>query len=356
MLISIKDPSPENQRLYPLDNKNITLTSICPMSYIVEADLTVGSNRCSLLIGRYSSLAYKISIDIGMDHLYRCITTYPPHKILPSGYHTTDASTINPAADPLVRHQMIIGSDVWIGANAQLLGSIHIGNGAVIGAGAVVAKDVPPYAVVVGNPARIIKYRFDEETITRLQRIKWWNWPKENIETFIPQFNDDMTGFLDRFDPGIQKEEYDETAAAVHELRAQGYHISYFIPDFEIPIPYCVWPRVIDSFLAAYTEQDKAALVIAMPHVEDVDAYANAIASRIAEAGERTPLILSHRCSAQMPFSVAALRASDTYITTREHIASVAVDYAADAGISIRYGLDHGALVFPPIKNENTAR
>ena len=349
MLISIKDPSPENQRVYPLDNKNITLTSICPMSYIVEADLTVGSNRCNLLIGRYSSFAYKISIDIGMDHLYRCITTYPPHKILSASYHTTDTSIINPAADPLVHHQMTIGNDVWVGANAQLLGGIHIGNGAVIGAGTVIAKDVPPYAVVVGNPARIIKYRFDEETITRLQRIKWWNWPKENIETFIPQFNDDMTGFLDRFDPGVQKEEFDETAAAVHELRAQDYTVSYFIPDFEIPIPYCVWPRVIDSFLAAYTAEDRVALVLAMPDIEDADAYANAIASRMAEYGKRAPLILTHNCMENMPFSIAALQSSSAYITTREPVCSYAVDYAADAGLTIRYGLDHGALVFPPV-------
>ena len=349
MLISIKDPSPENQRVYPLDNKNITLTSICPMSYIIEADLTVGSNRCNLLIGRYSSFAYKISIDIGMDHLYRCITTYPPHKILPASYHTTDTSIINPAADPLVHHQMTIGSDVWVGANAQLLGGIHIGNGAVIGAGTVVAKDVPPYAVVVGNPARIIKYRFDEETITRLQRIKWWNWSKEDIETHILQFNNDMTGFLDHFDPGVQKEEYDETAAAVHELRAQDYTVSYFIPDFEIDHPYAVWPRVIDNFLAAYTAEDRVALVLAMPDIEDADAYANAIASRITETGEGAPLILSHRCGAQMPFSLAVLQESSVYITTREHIASVAVDYAADAGLTIRYGLDHGALLFPPV-------
>ena len=349
MLISIKDPSPENQRVYPLDNKNITLTSICPMSYIVEADLTVGSNRCNLLIGRYSSFAYKISIDIGMDHLYRCITTYPPHKILSASYHTTDTSIINPAADPLVHHQMTIGNDVWVGANAQLLGGIHIGNGAVIGAGTVVAKDIPPYAVVVGNPARVIKYRFDEETITRLQRIKWWNWPKEKIETFIPQFNDDMTGFLDRFDPGVQKEEFDETAAAVHELRAQDYTVSYFIPDFEIPIPYCVWPRVIDSFLAAYTAEDRVALVLAMPDIEDADAYANAIASRMAEYGKRAPLILTHNCMENMPFSIAALQSSSAYITTREPVCSYAVDYAADAGLTIRYGLDHGALVFPPV-------
>lgn len=75
----------------------------------------------------------------------------------------------------------IIGNDVWIGSNAVVLGGVRVGNGAVIGAGSVVTKDVPPYAVVGGVPARIIKYRFDEDKIQRLNEIRWWNWSDETI-------------------------------------------------------------------------------------------------------------------------------------------------------------------------------
>jgi acetyltransferase-like isoleucine patch superfamily enzyme len=67
-----------------------------------------------------------------------------------------------------------IGHDVWIGANAYLRGGIKVGNGAIIGASAVVTKDVPPYAIVVGNPARVVRYRFDDKTIERFQKIEWW--------------------------------------------------------------------------------------------------------------------------------------------------------------------------------------
>ena len=335
-------------RKVPLETyPEMSLLTLGMRSYLVDGVAHYMTTDAHVLIGNYCSLAHMLQFYMGMNHNYHLITSYPLTSIL-------NKSNDNKHTD-YNHHQIIIGSDVWIGGDVIIMSGVHIGNGAVIGAGTVIAKDVPPYAVVVGNPARIIKYRFDEETITRLQRIKWWNWPKENIETFIPQFNDDMTGFLDRFDPGVQKEEFDETAAAVHELRAQDYTVSYFIPDFEIPIPYCVWPRVIDSFLAAYTAEDRVALVLAMPDIEDADAYANAIASRITETGEGAPLILSHRCGAQMPFSLAALQESSVYITTREHIAAVAVDYAADAGLTIRYGLDHGALVFPPIKNEKAA-
>ena len=346
MKIILQLTSKENQRVYPLDQKEITLATICPMSYIIDADLMIGSNQCHLMIGRYSSLAYGLSLDIGMDHLYKCITTYPPHMIAPTVYSTKDASIINPAADPLVRHQMIIGSDVWIGANAQLLGAIRIGNGAVIGAGAVVTKDVPPYAIVAGNPARIIKYRFDVETIERLLRIKWWNWAQEDIKQYILQFNNDMAGFLERFD---MPEEIvtDENADTICRLHAERYHVSYFIPDFEINVAYAVWPRVIDQFLAAYTAEDKAALVIAMP--ASAEAYTEAITTRIAEYGSRAPLILSHPCTDRLPYSIAALQASDAYITTREAICSHALDYTMDAGLTIRYGLDQGALLFPPV-------
>ena len=330
------------------DYPEMSLLTLGIRSYLVNGIVHSFTTDAHILIGNYCSLAHMLHFYIGLNHNYHKITSYPLESI-------DNASNDNKHAE-YNHHQIIIGSDVWIGANVQLLGGIHIGNGAVIGAGTVVAKDVPPYAVVVGNPARVIKYRFDEETITRLQRIKWWNWPKENIETFIPQFNDDMTGFLDRFDPGVQKEMYDETAAAVHELRTQDYTVSYFIPDFEIDHPYAVWPRVIDSFLTAYTAEDRVALVLAMPDIKDADAYANAIASRMAEYGKRAPLILTHNCMENMPFSIAALQSSSAYITTREPVCSYAVDYAADAGLTIRYGLDHGALLFPPIKNEKAAR
>ncbi|MFA6263730.1 MAG: CatB-related O-acetyltransferase [Candidatus Babeliales bacterium] len=81
---------------------------------------------------------------------------------------------------------IIVGNDVWIGYEALILPGVHIGDGAIIGARAVVTKDVPPYAIVAGNPARIVKMRFDEKTIQELFKISWWNWPIEKITRNIP--------------------------------------------------------------------------------------------------------------------------------------------------------------------------
>ena len=78
----------------------------------------------------------------------------------------------------------IIGNDVWIGKRAIIKAGVIIGDGAVIGAGAVVTKDVPPYAVVVGMPAKIIKYRFDEVTITKLLDSKWWEIPDVDLQKY----------------------------------------------------------------------------------------------------------------------------------------------------------------------------
>lgn len=83
-----------------------------------------------------------------------------------------------------------IGNDVWIGKNALLTNGIKIGDGAIVAAGAVVTKDVPDYAVVGGVPAKIIKYRFSEEQIRKLKKIKWWDWPIEKIRDCYDDFID----------------------------------------------------------------------------------------------------------------------------------------------------------------------
>ena len=75
----------------------------------------------------------------------------------------------------------MVGNDVWIGQNVTVLPGVHIGDGAIVGANSVVSKDVPPYHIVGGNPAKIIRKRFDDAAIACLLRVKWWDWPAEKI-------------------------------------------------------------------------------------------------------------------------------------------------------------------------------
>ena len=88
------------------------------------------------------------------------------------------------------KEKIVIGNDVWVGRNVVILGGVTIGDGAILGAFSVIAKDVPPYAIVVGNPAIIKRYRFNENQIESLLKIKWWNWDEKKIEENKDDFLD----------------------------------------------------------------------------------------------------------------------------------------------------------------------
>jgi acetyltransferase-like isoleucine patch superfamily enzyme len=93
------------------------------------------------------------------------------------------------------RKPVDIGNDVFIGMNVTILDGVTVGDGVVIGAGTLVSKDIPPYAIVVGNPMRILRYRFSEEVINELLKIEWWNWSPDKLQEVEKQFFD-VEGFV----------------------------------------------------------------------------------------------------------------------------------------------------------------
>ena len=119
------------------------------------------------IIGRYSEIAWNCSIG-PRNHLYRNFTI--------SDFIYNDEERLKFSGS-----QTIIGNDVWIGCNTIVLSGVTIGDGAIIGAGSIVTKDVPPFAVVIGAPAKIVKYRFEKNIIEKLMEIKWWLKDKEEI-------------------------------------------------------------------------------------------------------------------------------------------------------------------------------
>ncbi|QOG13274.1 acetyltransferase [Arcobacter sp. FWKO B] len=94
--------------------------------------------------------------------------------------------------------KVIIGNDVWLGHNVVVMGNVTIGDGAVIGSSSVVTKDIPPFAIAVGNPAKVIRYRFDESTIQSLQKIAWWDWSYEQIKIAIDDFKN-VDEFIEKY-------------------------------------------------------------------------------------------------------------------------------------------------------------
>lgn len=99
--------------------------------------------------------------------------------------------------------EVVIGSDVWIGTEALILSEVTIGHGAVVAARAVVTRDIPPYALAGGVPARVIRYRHSPEHIRRLLALAWWEWPEEQIREAVPWLSSDrVEEFLQRFESG----------------------------------------------------------------------------------------------------------------------------------------------------------
>jgi acetyltransferase-like isoleucine patch superfamily enzyme len=129
-----------------------------------------------LIIGKFCSIAANVKIVLGADHRMDWVSTYPFPAL---GKIWPEANGVK--GHPASKGDVVIGNDVWIAEGAVILSGVKIGNGAVIGSQAVVSKDVAPYAVVSGNPARLVKNRFDEDTIDMLLQIQWWNWPVEKI-------------------------------------------------------------------------------------------------------------------------------------------------------------------------------
>lgn len=142
----------------------------------------------TLKIGKFCSIAQGVTVLLASDHRTDWVTTYPFPRIF------SEAASI--PGYPRSKGDVLIGNDVWIGYEALILSGVKIGNGAVIGARSVVTKDVAPYAIVAGNPAKQIRLRFDPPVIDRLQSLQWWHWPQEQLALALPDL---CTGEIESF-------------------------------------------------------------------------------------------------------------------------------------------------------------
>ena len=151
------------------------------------------SDAGNLFVGKFCSIASGVVIYLGGNHRTDWVTTYP------FGHIHTDVFKHHGLGHPSTRGDVILGNDVWIADNVTIMSGVTIGDGAVIANNTHVVKDVEPYSLVGGNPARHIKYRFKPEQIKKLLEIQWWNWPEEKIQQFIPLMcSGDIDAFLDQ--------------------------------------------------------------------------------------------------------------------------------------------------------------
>ena len=194
------------QKIYPRskDKETVYLKSVISNPNIIIGDYTMYNdfvrepkdfeknnvlyqypiNRDQLIIGKFCSIACGAKFILNSaNHSLSSLSTYP----FPIFFEewNLDVKNITEAWDN--KGDIVIGNDVWIAYEAVILAGVTIGDGAVIGARAVVTKDIPPYTIVGGVPAKPIRKRFPQETIDHLLKIKWWNWPEERIRQHIAE-------------------------------------------------------------------------------------------------------------------------------------------------------------------------
>lgn len=149
-------------------------------------------NKDRLIIGKFCSIACGAKfLFTSANHTLKSLSTYP----FPLFFEEWNLNKKHVKSAWDNKGDIVIGNDVWIGYEAVILSGVHIGDGAIIGTRAVVTKDIPPYTVVGGIPAKEIKKRFDEKTINKLQQIQWWNWSFDKIQQFSPYI---MNGEVDK--------------------------------------------------------------------------------------------------------------------------------------------------------------
>jgi acetyltransferase-like isoleucine patch superfamily enzyme len=148
-------------------------------TYGIPVIKTYDHDRTRLIVGSYSALSEEAIVMLGGEHAIDRVTTFPLRIRLQLPGAGEDGIPV-PTGDT------VIGSDVWLTMRTFVRSGVTIGDGAIVASGAVVNKDVPPFAIVGGNPAKVIRYRFSEEQIEALLEIRWWDWPDDLVRQAVP--------------------------------------------------------------------------------------------------------------------------------------------------------------------------
>ncbi|ENW93375.1 CatB-related O-acetyltransferase [Acinetobacter dispersus] len=158
----------------------------------------IAKEHGKVIIGDYTGIGPDVVIVAG-NHRTDLVTIYPFTSILELGLFGDDNTTL--INDHISKGNVEIGNDVWLGHSVQIMPGVKIGDGAIVAANAVVTKNIEPYTIVGGNPAKFIKYRIEDESLRKdLLDIAWWNWPEDKVKENLPKImSADIKSFVEEF-------------------------------------------------------------------------------------------------------------------------------------------------------------
>jgi acetyltransferase-like isoleucine patch superfamily enzyme len=162
-----------------------------------HVNIITWSDQYKVYLGKYNSIGRDCNFFLHANHRADWVTT--TSQLL--GPVTPEIAEMHMnMGHPTCKGDIKVGNDVWIGATSTIMSGITIGDGAIIGAGSMVTKDVPPFAIVAGNPSKIVKYRFTEEQIEKLLQISWWDWEEDKIkDNAMSMWSSNIDDFINKF-------------------------------------------------------------------------------------------------------------------------------------------------------------
>ncbi len=325
-------PYPDHERILPVLDKALLVMG--RGSYVnrsvIQHDEAANS---SILIGNFTSIANGNTFLVGVDHPISSLSTYPMDTLGLSEEEWYEWIRIQREREwAAPKCQIMIGHDVWIGRGCTIMGGVRIGNGACVAAGSLVTKDVPPYALVGGVPAKVIRYRFPEEIIRQLQQIKWWYWTKEKIKDIVAKVKTPEE--VIRFAREQEKISVPPPDSQLADYKQQGYRIFYFCPGKDSER---LLSHVLDEYHRSFTQADKTCLLVDVTN--DNEGY-QAVINEAAERYEHKSPVISVILPSPGSVILEILQAADYLITNRGFYSVVLNDYAFDFGADLLYGLE----------------
>jgi virginiamycin A acetyltransferase len=304
----------------PLDG--FPLLSIDRDSYIVQAEIHSGINMSPevgchcIAIGKGTSVADGVLLIIDLDHDFNSVVQ-------------GDLKSLGGLMGGRTRRRgsIIMQNDVWVATDATIMPGVTLHNGCIVAAKAVVTKDVPPYAVVGGNPARVLRYRFDKDIIDALQKIAWWDWDEGIQRQRKKDFYLPVEAFVEKYLP--QAEDIRATPREGH-----GSNILLFPIDVGEPFP--LYPKVLEEYFSK--DRPNVELLIYIPEQLSTEGNIRAV-SAILEKYEARDSCVTFQVGVTLDEHIL-MQGADYYIATRSEDTVRRSCLADRYGTKVLYGTD----------------